>query len=340
MQRPFLPFFLMLAAVPCLAQSTTMQSFPAEAGSGVPTYLNAEIVRVDRGNAVVSLRSESGDVTLTADSRALGILTALRPGAKVLVAYETVLDETGRGRRIVTYARAASPTSGEPGPAITPMIASSTTPAGSTASVRTARVGSGNPAIAAAVLSGNPAITGMAPETVPVAAAGQPVGGGLPFIGGAAVPSVGPISPYASTVPSVPTLSPSLSAVLPAPVAKAPLSSEDVGAMRAYAERDLDAAAVVLAAVANDIDLQWMRYRNVCTESALPTTAHDREWFLVLDGQLPRPDTDDCRTNLAQFEVSAQAWENQLQIALDAARRADVLPGRARETLARHRIER
>lgn len=339
MKRPFLPFFLMLAAVPCMAQ-TTMQSFPADAGSGVPTYLNAEIVRVDRGNAIVSLRAESGEVMLTADSRALAILTALRPGAKVLVAYETVLDESGRGRRIVTYARTASPTSGEPGPAIAPVIASTTMPAGSTVSVRTARLGSGNPAIAAAVLSGNPGITTVTPEAIPVTVVNQPVAAGLPFIGGAAVPVVAPASPYASTMPNVPTQTPSLSVVLPTPVTRAPLISDDAGTMRAYAERDFDAAAAVLAAVANDIDMQWIRYRTVCTEGSLPATARDREWFLVLDSSLPTPDSDDCRTNLAQVRASAEAWDSQVQIALDAARRAEVLPGRARQTLARHRIER
>jgi hypothetical protein len=36
----------------------------------------------------------------------------------------------------------------------------------------------------------------------------------------------------------------------------------------------------------------------------------------------------------------ATGWEQQLQITLDAARRTDVLPGRIRETLQRHNIDR
>jgi hypothetical protein len=42
----------------------------------------------------------------------------------------------------------------------------------------------------------------------------------------------------------------------------------------------------------------------------------------------------------SQLRGQASGWETQLGIALDAARRADVLPGRIRETLDRHRIDR
>jgi hypothetical protein len=167
------------------------------------------------------------------------------------------------------------------------------------------------------------------------------MGAGLPFLGtGFATPSVGPGSPFANTVPSVPTPGPIMTAVLPPATAKAPLSQEEVGLLRAYGERDLDAAAVVLAMVANDIDAGWFRFKMACLGGFTAETSPGREWFLLLDDRVRTPTDDACRAMYAQLQGQATGWETQLNIALDAARRADVLPGRVRETLDRHRIDR
>jgi hypothetical protein len=167
------------------------------------------------------------------------------------------------------------------------------------------------------------------------------MGGGLPFIGGGfATPSVGASSPFASNVPSVPTPGPVMNAVLPPATAKAPLSQEEVGAYRAYGERDLDSAAMVLAMVANDIDAAWFRFKMACLGGFIADTSPGREWFLLLDDRVRSPNDDQCRAMYTSLQGAAAGWETQLQIATDAARRADVLPGRVREILDRHRIDR
>jgi hypothetical protein len=163
--------------------------------------------------------------------------------------------------------------------------------------------------------------------------AGGSIGGGG-FIGG------GPVSPYSSTVPSIPAPTPVFNAVLPPATAKAPLSQDEVGAMRQYGERDLDAAALVLATYANEVDAIWFRYKNLCLGGFTAETSPGREWFLVLDGRVRLTGDDQCRGLYTSLLGMATGWEQQLQITLDAARRTDVLPGRIRETLQRHNIDR
>jgi hypothetical protein len=529
--------FLILAAVPCFAQV-----------SGVPTYLNAEIVRVDRAAGTATVRSESGDVVLTADGRALGLL-ALRPGEKVIVAYETMVDDSGRTRRMVTYARPASPGSGEPGPSLAsatggsasfsstvrvvstdrgrrritvtdasgvPMVLpvssgalaslgglsagdvvglnftnggivsanalpsvsaiqglpagtavggavlpplsgqfvsfdartnmltvqnaagrqrsfpvnpsvganfanlrtgdnlslnfqltdfarsgaaagnfrAGVTPAGlsspailavnnvqpltpgfvqqgpnsfatlpgvgnatplSAQQMGVANAGRGNIGTSPNIAGAGTAAAAAGTGTAGAATAGNPAGAGAgnanvnqagfptstPFVGGTGV--AGPVSPFLSTVPSLPSVSsaaPVYAAVLPPAVAKAPFNEEEVGLMRAYGERDLDAAAVVLAAAANQVDVIWAGYKNTCLGGFIPESSPSREWFLALDGRVRTSTDDQCRSMLSSLISMATAWEDQLGIALDAARHADVLPGRIRETLQRHRIDR
>jgi hypothetical protein len=522
MQRSLLPLLLLLS-VPGFAQTGAQSYTPRRDDASVPTYINAEVVRVDRAAGTLTIRSETGDTVLTADRRLPGV-TGLKAGAKVLVAYEVLVDENGRVRRLVTYLEPASPTSGEPGPP--PVVVASGPAPGSTVrllstdranrritvtdesglpvvlpvSARTARslsafaagdvVGlsfGGGGVVSASVLPtvngiqvmpagtalGNfviPPLTGQfvsfdpgtnvvtlrsatglrsfpvsaaagsgfiglvpgenlslgfqvtqeanrarlragggtstttisrtglavpagatpgvlsvgsvqnlgaagsiqnvaaaqggvatglgSPQVAPNTASpnapgltnvsgatantGQQAGAGLPFIGtGVGVPSVGGgISPFANSVPSVPTPSPVLNAVLPPAIAKAPLSEDEVGAMRAYGERDLDNAAMVLAAVANDVDAAWARYKMACLGGFVPETAPNREWFLLLDGRVRTPTDDQCRAMFTQMQAAAAGFEEQLGITLDAARRADVLPGRIREVLERHRIDR
>jgi hypothetical protein len=110
--------------------------------------------------------------------------------------------------------------------------------------------------------------------------------------------------------------------------------------LRAYGERDLDSAAMVLAMVANDIDAAWFRFKMGCLGGFIPETSPGREWFLLLDGRVRTPTDDQCRAMYSQLQGTAAGFEQQLGITLDAARRADVLPGRIREILDRHRIER
>jgi hypothetical protein len=524
----------MLAAVPAVAQST-FQSFPPDREAGAPTYVNAEVVRVDRAAGSVTLRSESGDVVVTADAHAVAGLAGARAGDKVLAAYQTIVDEAGRERRVVTFARPASPTSGQPGPSFAATVAAAsgstvrviatdragrsitvtdqsgvptvlpvssralrsldalnpgdvvglsftgggvvranalpsvsaiqTLPGGavgsfvvppfngqlvafdtlaSTVTVRGANGADRTFPVSGAALSGlaglrpgdnlslgfqvtqeanrarvraagntttttglsggvGPGVlsvgtvqsfnAGTGPQNLAVpsftnanlqatgvrgvnsgavdvnrgatgtspamggtgafgaagfnAAAGAGSGtfnnmgaGGLPFVGGVAVPTVGPTSPFASNVPSITAPGPVMAAVLPPATAKAPLGDADVGALRAYGERDFDAAVMVLAIVANDIDAAWFRFKMACLGGFVPDVSPNREWFLLLEDRVRTPNDDQCRASYAQLMGMATGWDAQMNIALDAARRADVLPGRVRETLERHRVGR
>jgi hypothetical protein len=292
---------LILAAVPCFAQT-----------AGAPTYLNAEVIRIDRAAGSATLRSESGDVLLTADVRVLEALMDVRRGDKVLVAYETMADQSGRTRRVVTYARATSPTSGEPAPVPRVAMATATVPA---------------PDVRAT------GATLVRPALLTSGAAGIVTVSNAPGI-------VGPESPYARTVPNIPQPIPVFNAVLPTAAATDALTDEDVGTQRAVAERDFDAAALVLAAHANEVDGAWQRLKNACLPGFVPASSPDREWFLLMQGSVPTPADDQCRTMYTNTLAMAATWERQLGIALDAARHADVLPGRTRETLSRHRIDR
>lgn len=334
MKISLLPYSFMLAAVPAFAQSTFQPLIPDHEAAG-PTYVNAEVVRVNAAAGSVTLRSERGDVVVTADEIAVAGLAGLRTGDKVLAAYSTIVDDSGRQRRVVTYARPASPTSGEPGPS----AAASATTSGSTEHVlSTDRPNRSVPMLAPQSVGG----PGVSPESSSAKADTSSGTGaaGLPFVGGVAVPSVGATSPYARSVPSISAPEPVITAVLPPATAKAPLGDEDVGALRPYGERDFDAAVVVLAVAANDIDAAWFRFKTACLGGFVPDTTAGREWFLLLHDRVNTPDDDQCRATHAQLKGTATGWDAQMGIALDAARRADVLPGRVRETLERHRLGR
>src|SRR6185503_10032911 len=148
MKRPLLPFCLLLLSVPAVAQ--TLQSFTPAPAAGIQTYANAEVVRVD-GAGRATVRTESGDAVMTADLRALAGIPRVRTGDKLLIAFETVVDDAGRERQVLTYARPASATSGQAGPAF------ASTGAGQTGSVvRVISTNRANRTITVSDLSGEP----------------------------------------------------------------------------------------------------------------------------------------------------------------------------------------
>jgi hypothetical protein len=133
--------------------------------------------------------------------------------------------------------------------------------------------------------------------------------------------------------------SPVQAAVLPAAGAKSPLSAEDVGAMRAQGEVDLGNAAVALAAAANAIDPVWAGFKSQCLRGfTAERVTSGREWYLLAQGRILTPTDDACRALYADLTSRAQGFMQQLDIVEDAARKADVLPGRVREVFDRHRL--
>jgi hypothetical protein len=103
--------FILLPALASAQQG--LQSYPPEPKTDAPTFINAEVVRVNRDNTA-TFRSESGEVTLTADDSTSAAVGALHAGDKVLVEYREVKNAAGRVTRYVTSVKSASPTSGEP----------------------------------------------------------------------------------------------------------------------------------------------------------------------------------------------------------------------------------
>lgn len=168
------------------------------------------------------------------------------------------------------------------------------------------------------------------------AAAGGQVVAGAPVVAGGGVAQ----SPFVNPVPSIPGVTPVSAAVLPPAHAKQPLSAEDVGTQRAQGELDLDAAAVSLAAAANQIDAVWAGFKNQCLRgfaAGISTTA-GREWYALATDSVPTPTDDACRSLHADLRGRAQGFLAQVDTVEDAARKADVLPVRVREVFDRHRL--
>jgi hypothetical protein len=128
MRTAIVSVFLLLPGFASAQQG--LQSYTPEPKTDAPTFINAEVVRVNRDNTA-TFRSESGEITLTADDSTTAAVGALHAGDKVLVEYREVRDAGGRVTRFVTSVKSASPTSGEPG-----RVVSTSLRAGSTVRAR------------------------------------------------------------------------------------------------------------------------------------------------------------------------------------------------------------
>lgn len=112
MRTAIVSLFVLLPALASAQQG--LQSYTPEPTTDAPTFINAEVVRVNRDNTA-TFRSESGEITLTARDSATAALGTLHAGDKVLVEYREVKGADGRVTRYVTSVKTASPDSGEPG---------------------------------------------------------------------------------------------------------------------------------------------------------------------------------------------------------------------------------
>jgi hypothetical protein len=175
-----------------------------------------------------------------------------------------------------------------------------------------------------------------------VARTGTPATGGIPLPtntpGGPAVlqpvPNVGP--------PTTPTLNVALP---PATAGTAPdgATAAQAEAIRAQGVRDFQAATSVLALKANEIDGLWFAFKDLCLGGTTPSGAASstgREWFVLLAGNtIQQPGDDACRRRLADLTRAAELFQQQLSVALDGARRADLAPGTIRDILQRNRLD-
>lgn len=216
-----------------------------------PTYMNAEVVRVDAEAGTLTLKSESGETELQVEGEARAGLSGLREKDKVIVTYHVVDDGAGGSRSVALQVRPASPSSGEPG----------------------------HPAAMAA-----------------------------PVVAATPVQSVGNATPA------------------------------DLEAIRESAAQDFEVTATQLATQANAIDGLWLGFQEVCLTEP-PATNRSRGWFQLLDGTIPEPDQDGCRQQYKEMIRRGERLRESIKLAEEAARKAEVLPGRLRETLEKHRLD-
>jgi len=286
------------------AQSPQVYTPPAD-NPTAPTFVNAQVVRVDTSGRTITFRSGSGDTVLTVEGEALGGLAGLHAGDQVMLGYR-VDTRDGRSTRIVTNIRPVVPAvAARPGPS------RATTIVERTAGVVT------QPAASAPGGMPLPSNQAGAPAVL------QPV------------PNVGP--------PTTPTLNVALPPANAGSSADAATAAQ-AEAIRAQGERDLQAAASVLTLKANEIDGLWFGFKDLCLGGTTPagaSTSTGREWFILLGGSaISQPADDACRQRQADLARAAQQFQQQLSIATDSARKADVLPGTMREILQRNRLDR
>jgi hypothetical protein len=224
-----------------------------------PTYMNAEVIRVDADAGTITLKSDRGETVLLVEGEARAELSSLCPQDKVIVTYHVVDDGAGGSRRVATRVRPASQSSGE----------------------------SARP----------PARKASATRMV------EPVGSPPP--------------------------------VTRDVVAATPAHFLTVGESAA---RDFESNVARLAPQANAIDGLWRGFQEICL-SEPPATNRSRGWFQLLDGTIPEPDQDGCRQQYKEMISRGERVREFIEIAEEAARKADVAPGRLRATLERHRLD-
>ena len=121
-------------------------------------------------------------------------------------------------------------------------------------------------------------------------------------------------------------------------VAKQP-SNDEVGAMRAQGEADLDTAAVALSGAAEVLDEAWTGFKTQCLRGfTAERVSSGREWYLLAQGRILTPTHDACRALSIDLTSRAQGFIGQLDVVEDAARKADVRPVRVRQVFDRHRL--
>jgi hypothetical protein len=381
------------------AQQTQVYT-PAASDPSVPTFMNAEVVRVDPSGRTITVRTEGRDAVLSVEGEGLTALSRLHAGDQVMLGYRAD-SRDGRARRVVTNIREVTPatagTSGAPSRSTTieSVRVVAVNPSKRTLTVtdetRARRVVSVTPDVAKSLRQirvGDDVVlsyragkgrtrTVIRIEPVGVSTIGTVSQAGLvtpvttsnvtsttataapavlvtqtqtpPATGGIPVPPNMPGAPAVlQPVPNVgPPTSPTLNVALPpatAGTALGPGTAAEAEAIRAQAVRDLQAATSLLCLKANEIDSMWFGFKDVCLGGTTPSgaaTTTGREWFVLFGGNTIRqPGDDACRQRLADIARAAELFQQQMSIALDSARKADVAPGVVREVLQRNRLDR
>jgi hypothetical protein len=368
---------------------------PSGSAMTVPTFMNANVVRVDPAGRTITIRADNRDTVLVVEGEGLAALSRLRPGDQVMLGYRVE-----GGRRVVTNVREVVPTATGAAPprsttiesvrvvALNPskrtltvtdtlgarhVLTTTTEAARSLRGLRVGddvvlsyRAGKGNARTVVRIEPVGASAGGAVTQVVPVSTVVVPADGravvpatgtsapvvvaqaGLPVTGGIPVP------PNAAGAPAqlqpVPNVGPPTSATLnvalpPATTVALPANPTalEADALRSQGIRDLQSAAGVLALKANEIDGLWFAFKDLCLNKTTPSGANTttgREWFVLLSGgTIQSPSDDACRQRLADLNRCADLFQQQLTVARDAARKADVAPGTVREILQRNRLD-
>jgi S1-C subfamily serine protease len=104
-------------------------------------------------------------------------------------------------------------------------------------------------------------------------------------------------------------------------------------------DQQLRARVGQLANAAGNIDAGWKRYREQCYKAPISGN-YDRPWFVMLVPRgMPADAGAGCPSYYAEMESSVRQFRTLMQRAIDDARRANVLPGTARDLLRTNRLE-
>jgi S1-C subfamily serine protease len=140
----------------------------------------------------------------------------------------------------------------------------------------------------------------------------------------------------AGRVTSTSTAPLALNEVKPAGTAR-PSEAERV---LAEGQRAFQATVTRVARAADALDGEWQRFRGACYSATLPQS-YSHEWFVVLTprGVTPAQVGGTCSSFLEAFRKQAARLGAEMRSALEAARRAGVLPGEVRDALRTNRLE-
>jgi S1-C subfamily serine protease len=87
------------------------------------------------------------------------------------------------------------------------------------------------------------------------------------------------------------------------------------------------------------IDRSWTDLRAQCMSGPAPHARGDREWFVIWEGFDENRVSPGCSNYYADLANTARGFERRMSDAADAARRAGVFPGEARDIRHRYRLD-
>jgi hypothetical protein len=90
---------------------------------------------------------------------------------------------------------------------------------------------------------------------------------------------------------------------------------------------------------ADTLDRNWADLRARCLSGPAPHARGDREWFAIFEGFDENRVSPGCSNFYSDLSNAARSFEQQMVGAADAARRAGVIPGEARDIRHRYRLD-